>query len=445
MTVVRSVRSTLALGVDRLDAGFHTSPGEAAAARLIASDRAISRLGDHGAVWTPSRFARVWAAPGEPWVPYLRPYDTFDYLPVAADRLSAVRTSNLDALRLTEGDVLITVSGRNLGPVAYVGATLASFALSHDMARLRVEGEEESRYFLYAYLRSPTGQALLRRGKAGSVVDHITVEDVQRVPVPAVEPDERTVVAGLVAQALSLRERARANLIEVAGDPDAGAGRVDARAIWEMPSTALGDRLDAARYHPAVVAAAAAAARSDGPLIGDMARAVLPVRYRRFYVEPAHGRPIVSGRQLLQADTVNLRYVSDRSFRDPAEYELQEGATIFGAVGRSEGRVGQPALIAADRARWLASNDVMRLFPHDAVRPGALWAAVASAECQSQIKSLSFGSVIDHMNPWDVEALQVAPVDPDTADVVEDAWRSFADAAGLLDSASEAIEALIGS
>jgi hypothetical protein len=56
----------------------------------------------------------VWAAEGEPSVPYLRPYDTFDYLPVAADHLSRVRTENLDALMIRAGDLLVTCSGRNL-------------------------------------------------------------------------------------------------------------------------------------------------------------------------------------------------------------------------------------------------------------------------------------------------------------------------------------------
>lgn len=74
------------------------------------------------------------------------------------------------------------------------------------------------------------------------------------------------------------------------------------------------------------------------------------------------------------------------------------------------------------------------------VHPGALWLAIAAPESQVQIKSLSFGSVIDHMNPWDVAALRVPPVDDEMAGTVLSAWRSFADAAGLLAQASDLIE-----
>jgi hypothetical protein len=147
------------------------------------------------------------------------------------------------------------------------------------------------------------------------------------------------------------------------------------------------------------------------------------VRYKRVYVQGEHGRPILSGRQLLQVHLVNLRRASDRSFKVPADYELAPGMTIFGAVGRAEGRQGAPALVTEDRAGWLASNDVMRLRPRTGVDPVALWLAVATPYAQVQIKALSFGSVVDHMNPWDVEDIWLPPV---PAGAVATAWQAWA-------------------
>jgi hypothetical protein len=106
---------------------------------------------------------------------------------------------------------------------------------------------------------------------------------------------------------------------------------------------------------------------------------------------------VLSGRQLLQVEPINLRRVSDRSFKTPTEYVLKPGMTIFGASGRSEGRQGSPALITEDRVGWLASDDVMRLRPLPGVKPAGLWLAVATPQAQVQIKALSFGSVVDHM------------------------------------------------
>ena len=160
-------------------------------------------------------------------------------------------------------------------------------------------------------------------------------------------------------------------------------------------------------------------------------------------MEPGHGRPILSGRQLLQLEPVNLRYVSDRSFKDPADYELTAGMTVFGAVGRSEGRQGAPALITAERDGWLASNDVMRLRPRAGIRPAALWLAIAAGQTRLQINALSFGSVVDHMNPWDVEDLLLPPVADHLALEAEAAWQQFGLAGSAVTLASSIIEAAL--
>lgn len=176
---------------------------------------------------------------------------------------------------------------------------------------------------------------------------------------------------------------------------------------------------------------------------GDLAVAFLPHRYKRYYVGPAHGRPILSGRQLLQPEPINLRYVSDRSFKVPADYELRAGMTVIGAVGRSEGRQGTPALITDDRDGWLASNDVMRLTPQAGVSPAALWLAIAAGQTRLQINALSFGSVVDHMNPWDVEDLWIPAVESDLVAEAEQAWREFSVASSTLAASVASLEAAL--
>ncbi len=131
-TTVRA-RSVSAYG--RLDAHYFTSPGVAAAEHLAVREAAGSRTTHVGAVarvWDPPRFARAYAAPAEPGLPYLRPYGVFEYLPVGDDRLSLARNDDLENLRPPPGALLQTCSGRNLGPVTIADDTLSSYALSHD-------------------------------------------------------------------------------------------------------------------------------------------------------------------------------------------------------------------------------------------------------------------------------------------------------------------------
>jgi hypothetical protein len=70
----------------------------------------------------------------------------------------------------------------------------------------------------------------------------------------------------------------------------------------------------------------------------------------------------------------------------------------------------------------------MRLQPHGGVRPGQLWLAVAATQTQVQIKALSFGSVIDHMEPRDVAGVLLPAISEGQADRVEAAWAGFTSA-----------------
>ena len=462
-----TTRSGFALSHDRLDAHFFTAPGVAASEQLAvleASGVEVGRLGELAAVWDPPRFARVYAAPAEPGVPYLRPYDVFDYLPDASDRLATLRNQDIDRLTIAHGDLLQTCSGRNLGPVTIADETMAGIALSHDMIRISAR-EPATRAFLLAYLKSNIGQALLRRGRSGSVVDHITVPDVASLPVAVPSGglfDDIVAHAKLSMEEASIARQALRRLVtkyaradesgplegvtdvtgEVVTASAAREGRNARGTCWSVRASALPERLDAGYYAPKVEAARRRAV-SDGARLGDLASAHLPVRYKRYYVEAEHGRPILSGRQLLQYEPVNLRYVSDRSFKDPALYELAEGMTVFGAVGRAEGKQGAPALITPERSAWLASNDVMRLRPRAGVDAAGLWLAVASAEARLQLNALSFGSVVDHMNPGDVENIWVPQVDPADAVSAKDAWLRFSNAAVEMEHAVALLETFI--
>ena len=113
------------------------------------------------------------------------------------------------------------------------------------------------------------------------------------------------------------------------------------------------------------------------------------------------------------------------------------GSAMSNAMARSSAPGGSSA------ASWLASNDVMRLSPRAGVRPGALWLATASRQTRLQINALSFGSVVDHMNPWDVENILVPPVPDHDAATAEDAWDSFSNAEADLHEAVRYLQAFL--
>jgi hypothetical protein len=440
-----TVRARSGLSHERLDAGFFVSPGVAARERLTmlrAGGVDVQRLGDLASVWQPMRFARAWAAPDEPGVEYLRPYDCFEYLPASDNRLSSDRTEHLDRLLVKPEMILQTCSGRNLGPVILADTYLSRFALSHDMARIEI-ADRDLRYYVLVFLSTPTGRALIRQGMSGSVIDHLSAERLSDVPV-AILKDLVKAIAEQARKAVTMRAKARIVLADaLAAGSDAlpmPHRAAPAKAGWTVRARSIGSRLDAAFNDPVIDQVRAQVKKAGGRRCGDLAAAFLPHRYKRYYVEPPNGRPTLSGRGLLQYEPINLRHVSDRSFEQPVDYELRTGMVVFGAAGRAEGRLAGPALVTSDRDGWLASDDVIRLIPRAGTRPAALWLAVASPQVQAQIKTLSFGSVIDHMKAWDVDEVLLPLVDSVWARRVGEAWEKLAESNALLADARKTLE-----
>lgn len=450
----RTVSSTLCFARGRLDSEYFLAPGVAARDSIDAAAGAgrvhVEQGANLGRIWQPSRFKRMYAADGEEAVPYLRPYDVFEYLPKAAEHLSAQRTERVGDYRLAAGTILQTCSGRNLGPLTMADAYLSRFALSHDMLRIEID-DKQLRFYTYAFLTTSIGQAILRQGMSGSVVDHLTAADIESLGVPVLADVAMSEVSELAEQSYRLVETGRLELDaiiqEMANTYPSQPREAPKRQGWSAKSRDLlgGQRLDAHFHDPHIAQARDQMREAGGGLLGDVATAFLPARYKRYYVGPSYGRPILSGRQLLQAEPVNLRHISDRSFKDPTLMELKAGMIAFGAVGRWEGRLGEPALITSSRAGWLASNDVMRLTPGASVDPGWLWLALVCEPVQRQIAALPYGSVIDHTGPEDIQGLVwLPPIDATLGARARNAWQRFDDARRLRQEAASRVEAALG-
>ncbi len=438
----------------RLDSKYYLSPGTQAAERIAvckASGVTTALLGGVDgiarSVSAPNRFKRVYATVAEQAAPYLRPYDVFDYLPLAADLLSVDRSPNLPQLQVRRGMLLQTCSGRNLGPAVAVDEFLERFAISHDMVRIAID-DERLRHYVLGFLTSPTGQALLRRDKTGSVIDHISPSHVQDLEVPILDSSTVTIVSRLIGKAIGLREQARldidAEVTRYSRSLPPLLGGAHHKEGWTQTAASLDGRIDAQFHEPAAKQIGIDLLASGGTRLIDVAEVLKPAgRYKTFYVGRDFGSPMLSGRQVLQAHTVNLQYLSPRSIGSPRKYILDSGWIAFQADGRAEERLGVPAMVTPDRAGWMASGHIGRLVPRSGVDAGWLYAAFATPQVQAQVKALACGSVVDALYPEDLAAVVLpAAGDLDTSKV-SNAWRSFAAAQAQQDAAISRVEATI--
>lgn len=407
--------------------------------------RTVAGDGGLGSIGATTRTKRVYAAPGEESVRYLRPYDVLDYLPQSADLLSLTGSVGLARLTPQPGTILQTCSGRNLGPVVYADAYLSRFVVSDDMLRLTIDDEADRLYTL-AFLSSPTGQALLTRSKTGNVIDHLSSWDLGAVPVPFIGDTLTASVVAKMQRAVATREQARIRLHGLIAHMEAALPQVARQspqsAGWTQDASSFAGRLDVAYYDPLPSRIRSELLAADGVRLRDVAEAFMPNRYKRVYVEASHGRPILSGRQLLQTRPVNLQYIAAGAI-EASGYALGEATIAFGARGRAEDRIAQPALIASDRANWLGSHNLMRVRARAGVDPGWLFLCLASWQVQAQVKASAFGSVVDVVDPNGLSDVVLPNLDPQPGEAASRCWSDFATATALEDAAIEQLERAI--
>jgi hypothetical protein len=432
--IVAPVRSKTAFADGRIDARYHCSPGVLAGERMGALEakgaeiKSVGGEGGLGVVGPTSRTKRVYAGPGEESVPYLRPYDVFDYVPQAADALSKTGSYGIEDLIPQPGTILQTCSGRNLGPLTYGDAFISRFVVSDDMLRLYIEAESD-RYYTLAFLSTQTGQALLTRNKTGNVIDHLSATDLAAIRVPFLDDETTRPVVSKMKQAVTTRESARIRLHELVLEFEASLPHptrtARLREGWTLSAARLQGRLDAAFYDPLVAQIREALSYLGGAKVADVAETAMPNRYKRRYVTADYGRSIVSGRQLLQMRPINLQYIAANSV-DYETYELREHTVAFGARGRAEDRMAQPALITSDRSEWLASHNVMRVRPKPGISPGWLYLCFASWQVQAQVKAGAFGSVVDVVDPSGIDDVLLPPEDRVRGDQALECWQDLA-------------------
>ncbi len=142
---------------------------------------AIALGGDDGLTssYTGARFKRIWVDHSE--YPIYQPSSIVDIKPTPDGYISKRTDTDIDALRVKKGQILMTCSG-TIGKVAYVSDTLDGLIFSHDL--LRIDSNDDNAGYIYAYLKSKIGQQILLTNSYGAVITHIEPEHLADVPIP---------------------------------------------------------------------------------------------------------------------------------------------------------------------------------------------------------------------------------------------------------------------
>ncbi|MBF6352872.1 restriction endonuclease subunit S [Nocardia flavorosea] len=214
------------------DQGFRLDPGpfisETYAARMML--RHVSRteqLGDLAErIFRPGIFKRHWTGSAEHGVRFLSSADIFE---ADLSTLPMITEKSFDSdpkLPLEPGWTLITCSGMTAGRVTYARNEMEGYACTQDVLRV-VPGADIPGGYLYTFLASRYGTAMIKGGIYGSSIKHIEPPHLVDIPIPRLGNGIESQIDSLIQHAMKLRSRYQKGVISATEDLFTSAGLSD--------------------------------------------------------------------------------------------------------------------------------------------------------------------------------------------------------------------------
>lgn len=136
----------------------------------------------------------------------------------------------------------------------------------------------------------------------------------------------------------------------------------------------------------------------------------LPNRFKRIYVEKLNcGIPFLTTSDVLKHDHSYVKILSKKT-KNLENYILNKNEIL---VARS-GTIGNVSLVYDDIEGFAGTEDLIRLVPKKTAQYGYIYAYLLSEVGSNLLKSGTFGSVVDHIEPEHVKNLPLVILDEKT-------------------------------
>lgn len=326
-----------------------------------------------------------------------------------------VETDKVSNLKVSEGTVLMSRSG-TIGNMAFVNKSLSNFLISEHAMRLECK---EYPGYVYAYLKTRTGQLLIRSNIYGAVISQIEPEHIATIPIPNAPNDIRQRIDDLIKRSFELRDESNElidkatqmliNELQLPPLSELEGEQADVNSF----SVKLSDmklRLDASYHLPIVDAitehlqkhAAEVTTIGDKRISNDV---ILPGRFKRVYVEDGYGRVFIGGKQLWELDPENKKYLSlvHHGDRIAKQLELHENMTLI----TCSGTIGKVALVGKQWENWTANQHIIRIVPANEELAGYINIFLASDYGFQLITHHTYGSVVDEIDDNHVREIPI--------------------------------------
>ena len=176
---------------NRFEANYHYSKGKFFDDYIKKNFewKPLSKMAD---VSRPGLFKRCYVNNG---LMFLGGADIFLATPMSKKFVSRTKTSDIPALTINEGMILMPRSG-TIGAVAFATSQHAQKLASEDVIRINSDNILRTAY-LYAFLSSNIGKSLIQRYIFGSVIQHVEPHLLNEIPIPILPSDQMQKIGNL--------------------------------------------------------------------------------------------------------------------------------------------------------------------------------------------------------------------------------------------------------
>lgn len=385
----------------------------------------------------PPRIKQIFVDP-EHGVPYFNTSQVFDTRPTPRKWLALEKTTKPESRMAKEGQILVMASA-SPGRSTLVTKAHENAFISHHFMRVEPLNPTHAGW-VYAFLRSRQGHAMMSGSQYASIIRHIEPHHVAVLPVPLASDAIMEDFSIRVRSVLDLRNEAHRLTEEAEAVFAKAIGPLDSKENDDGFSVNLRDlahnrrRLEAAYYTPRASSILRRFERFE-PLRDVTERVWWMSRFKRFYGDG--GIPYVSADELFSVNPQETKRILVDPGDSHHDYFVQPGWIVMACSGQVYGLNGAAALMTDYHANTFLSHDLIRIVPNKKkIRPGYLLVTLTHrTHGRPLLIRLAYGTSIPHLDPGDVAAFPVVrlerSLEGEIADLAEGSASARAEADAL--------------
>ena len=400
------------LGGDRrLEASSYLSAGFKVRREIQRMTGQFSPLGRLAKIWQPSRLKGILVQP-EHGVPFIAATQAFDIWPTPRKWLAPNRTPDIANRYVEPNWILVTCSG-TVGDAIITYSAHANMVISHDLLRVKID-EPELRSYVYAFLRTWFGRAMMKGSHYGNVIKHFEVAHLEQVPVPMLHGlldethDKISSVFEARDTAYRLDKLARDKLAEAMQDrPD-----VVNEIGYVIPTSQIFSgrrRLEAYAHSPDSRFLSQMYERNAVSVVPleSIARVNLLGRFKRIY--GGTGTAYLDSEPIFKINPEITKFLTPATGVNLEAYQVQRGWLLMACSGQTYGINGQVIIANEWHEGKAITQHILRIVPHPGeVRPGYIQTLLSHPKLgQPLVVSRAYGTSVPELAPDDVRQLPI--------------------------------------